>query len=212
MKKLLKELKTPFLISISFLVICGIVYPLLLTGIGQLTFPEKANGSLIVADGKIVGSKLIGQDFTDSKFMKGRPSAINYNVYTLQEKEENLYQGVKSGSDNFASSNPKLKERIQQKAEEIIKNNPRVEKKDIPIDLITSSGSGLDPHISLKAALIQIPALSQTTGISVAKLEDIVEQNLKHKDSSVFGEQIVNVLGVNLAIAKELNQIKDISK
>lgn len=212
MKKLLKELKTPFLISISFLVICGIVYPLLLTGIGQLTFPEKANGSLIVADGKIVGSKLIGQDFTDSKFMKGRPSAINYNVYTLQEKEENLYQGVKSGSDNFASSNPKLKERIQQKAEEIIKNNPTVEKKDIPIDLITSSGSGLDPHISLKAALIQIPALSQTTGISVAKLEDIVEQNLKHKDSSVFGEQIVNVLGVNLAIAKELNQIKDISK
>lgn len=212
MKKLLKELKTPFLISISFLVICGIVYPLLLTGIGQLTFPEKANGSLIVADGKIVGSKLIGQDFTDSKFMKGRPSAINYNVYTLQEKEENLYQGVKSGSDNFASSNPKLKERIQQKAEEIIKNNPKLEKKDIPIDLITSSGSGLDPHISLKAALIQVPALSQTTGISVAKLEDIVEQNLKHKDSNVFGEQIVNVLGVNLAIAKELNLIKDISK
>ncbi len=212
MNKLLKGIKTPFLITLVLFVICGLIYPLLLTGISQLAFANKANGSLITINGEIVGSSLIGQEFIDSRFMKGRPSAVNYNVFTLEDKESGSYNGVSSGSNNYASSNPELVNRVEEDMAKFLKDNPTIKKEDIPTDLLTASASGLDPHISPKSAFVQIPALAQTTGLNQDRLLEIVNSNTNEKLLGIFGEETVNVLKVNLQIAEDLglliNRIK----
>lgn len=205
MNKLSKGLKTPFLVTIALLLICGLVYPLLLTGISQVIFPNQANGSLISANGKTVGSALVGQDFTDARFMKCRPSAVNYNTYTQEDKENGNYTGVSSGSKNYAPTNQELSKRVQEDIAEFSKENPSIKKEDIPTDLLTASGSGLDPHISPKSAAVQIPALVQSTGLSEDRLKEIVKDNTQGKSLGIFGEETVNVLKVNLQIAKDLN-------
>lgn len=204
MNKLWKGIKKPLLVTLVLLFVCGIVYPLLLTGISQLLFPKKANGSLVIVDGKAIGSELIGQDFTDERFMKCRPSAVNYNTYTMEEKESGTYTGVSSGSKNYAATNPDLVKRVEADMEEFLKANPSVSREDIPTDLLTASGSGLDPHISPEAARIQIPALVNSTGLSEARLTEIVKEHTKGKFLGIFGEETVNVLMVNLQIAKEM--------
>ncbi|MEG2018059.1 MAG: K(+)-transporting ATPase subunit C [Clostridium sp.] len=195
--------------SLVLLLICGIIYPLAMTGISQVMFGDKANGSIVEVDGKLVGSEIIGQDFKDDRFMKCRPSAVNYNTYTEAEKASGEYEGVASGSTNLAPSNEKLKERVENDMEEFLKKNPSIQKEDIPADLLTASGSGLDPHISPKAAEIQIPALSKATGLDVGVLEKIVADNTQGKFLGIFGEKTVNVLKVNLDIAKELGIIEE---
>ena len=160
MRKMLNGLKKIVIFSVVLLVLCGIIYPLVVTGISQVLFPNKANGSIIEVNGKEVGSELVGQDFTDEKFMKCRPSAVNYNTYTAEEKENGTYAGVSSGSDNYAPSNPELITRVEEDMAEFLKNNPDIEKEDIPTDLLTASGSGLDPHISPESAKIQVANLS----------------------------------------------------
>jgi K+-transporting ATPase ATPase C chain len=205
MNKLSKGLKTPFLVTIALLLICGLVYPLLLTGISQVIFPNQANGSLISANGKTVGSALVGQDFTDARFMKCRPSAVNYNTYTQEDKENGNYTGVSSGSKNYAPTNQELSKRVQEDIAEFSKENPSIKKEDIPTDLLTASGSGLDPHISPKSAAVQIPALVQSTDLSEDRLKEIVKDNTQGKSLGIFGEETVNVLKVNLQIAKDLN-------
>ncbi|MDQ0205009.1 K(+)-transporting ATPase subunit C [Pectinatus haikarae] len=204
MSAFLKEIKTQFMITIVLLLLCGLVYPLLLTGISQLFFPSQANGSLIVENGHAVGSELIGQDFSDPRFMKNRPSAVNYNTYTQEEKDGGDYTGVSSGSKNFAPTNPDLTERVTADIMKFTAVNPTINKEDIPADLLTSSGSGLDPHISPKSAAIQIPALVRSTGLSREILENIVKKNTQNKLLGIFGEETVNVLKVNLEIAKVL--------
>lgn len=205
MNKLLKGIKTPFLVTLVLLLICGLVYPLLLTGISQIIFPKQANGSLITADGSTVGSAIIGQDFTDARFMKCRPSAVNYNTYTKEDKENGNYTGVSSGSKNYAPTNQELSKRVQEDIAEFLKSNPSIHKEDIPTDLLTASGSGLDPHISPEAAAVQIPALAQSTGLTEDRLKEIVKDNTQGKLLGIFGEETVNVLKVNLQIAKDLN-------
>ncbi len=204
----LKGIKRPFLVTIVLLLICGLVYPLLLTGISRIIFPRQANGSLITVNGQAVGSKLIGQDFTDTRFMKCRPSAVNYNTYTKEDKESGKYTGVGSGSKNYASTNPELVKRVEADITEFLKANPSVMKEDIPTDLLTASGSGLDPHISPASAAVQVPALVEATGLSKETLEAIVKENTQGKLLGIFGEETVNVLMVNLDIAKELGLIK----
>lgn len=204
MKNGLKIAKNVILLTLILLLVCGILYPLLVTGIGQLIFPKQANGSLILVDGKVVGSQLIGQDFKDDCFMKCRPSAVNYNIYTQEEKENGTYTGVASGSQNLAPTNKKLVERVEKDIENFLKKNPNIKKEEIPTDLLTASGSGLDPHISPASAKVQIPALAKATGLTEAELTSIVSRHTSGKVLGVFGEETVNVLKVNLDIAKAI--------
>lgn len=208
MSAVLKAIKKPLLITLALLVICGFAYPLLLTGISQIFFPSQANGSLITVSGKTIGSSLIGQDFTDSRFMKCRPSAVNYNTYTPKEKADGTYSGIGSGSKNYGPSNPDLKKRVEADIAAFLKANPTIKKSDIPTDLLTSSGSGLDPDISPDSAAVQIPALSKTTGLSEDVLKKIVQNNTHGKFLGIFGTEYVNVLDVNLEIAKAIGLMK----
>ena len=206
-KTCFKGLKKPVLITLILFLICGLIYPLLMTGISQLIFPHQANGSLIEVDGKIVGSELIGQDFTEDYYMKSRPSAIDYNTYTQDQIDSGEYTGVASGSDNLAPTNPDLVKRVEADIQEFLNKNPNVAKEDIPTDLLTASGSGLDPHISPESAQVQLEALVIATGLSIETLEIIVENNTVGKGFGIFGESTVNVLGVNLEIAKLMGKI-----
>src|SRR5471030_906236 len=146
----MKIIKKSILISIVLMVLCGLIYPLVMTGISQLVLNKQANGSMIVVDGKEVGSELIGQNFTDPKFFRGRVSSVNYNTYTeedmkVDENGKAAYSGVSSGSQNLAPSNSALQERVKNDIEDFLESHPGVKKEDIPTDLLTSSGSGLDP-------------------------------------------------------------------
>ena len=201
---MINEIKKPILLTLVLLLICGLAYPVVMTGLSQAIFPEKANGSLIEVNGQAVGSDLIGQDFTDARFMKCRPSAYNYNTYTQADKESGSYAGVASGSQNFGPTNPALTERVEKDMAEFLKSNPSIKKEDIPTDLLTASGSGLEPYISPAAAAVQIPALVETTGLSKEQLESIVKAHTRGKILGVFGGETVTVLRVNLDIANAL--------
>ncbi|HBB29462.1 MAG TPA: potassium-transporting ATPase subunit C [Clostridiales bacterium] len=207
MSSFLKTLKNCFVLTIVLLVLCSIIYPLTLTGVSQLAFNYKANGSLIEINGKIVGSELIGQNFTDSRFFRGRISSVNYNSYTSEDLKNDLYSGVASGSFNYGATNINLHDRVKNDIDEFLKAHSDVKKEDIPADLLTASGSGLDPHISPSSAIIQIPAISKATGLSESQLEKIVEDNTEHKIFGVYGEEVVNVFKANLDIAKLINII-----
>jgi K+-transporting ATPase ATPase C chain len=205
----MKILMTALRISLVLLLVCGLLYPLAMTGIGQLLFPHQSNGSVIWNNGKPVGSELLGQAFSDPRFFHGRVSAVGYNTYTKADtvpdkNGKKAYSGVASGSANLAPSNPALAERVKKEIAEFLKANPGVKKEQIPTDLMTSSGSGLDPHISPAAAKIQIPAIAKATGISIGDLEALVAKYTEGRQLGIFGEPRVNVLKLNLEVAKRL--------
>lgn len=211
-------LRQSLVVTLLLLLLCGLVFPVLLSGISAVIFPSQANGSLIYADGRAVGAANIGQDFTKPYFMKGRPSAYNYNTY-YEDAQGNQYcgdgsafAGPGSGSNNYAPSNPALIERVEADIEAFLEANPDVKREDIPADLVTASGSGLDPHITLQSARIQLPALAAASGLSEEELERIVENNTEGKLLGIFGEETVNVLGVNLDIAKAMGLVEDASR
>lgn len=217
-KSVFSSARQVIIVTLILLIICGLGFPLLLTGISSLIFPKQAEGNLVKADGVAVGSEFVGQDFTEDYFMKCRPSAYNYNTYYEDENGNKYYNdgnefgGLSSGSNNYASSNPELAERVEKDIEEFLEANPGVKREDIPTDLLTASGSGLDPHISPASAEIQIPAISKASGISEEELKKIVEDNTEGKMLGIFGEETVNVLGVNLEIAKEMGIVSNIEK
>jgi len=205
----MKIIKKSIFVSITLMILCGLIYPLFMTGISQLIFNKKANGSMIVADGKEVGSELIGQNFTDPRFFRGRVSSVNYNTYTEEDTKPDesgkaAYAGVGSGSQNLAPSNDALKDRVEKDIADFLSTHPGVKKEDIPTDLLTSSGSGLDPDISPKAAEIQIPAVSKASGISEADLHKIVDKYTEGRSLGLFGEPRVNIVKVNTEIASFL--------
>ncbi|MCJ2001510.1 potassium translocating ATPase, subunit C [Lactococcus piscium] len=208
MKKIIYALKTPFLLTVTFMIICGIGYPLLVTGLGQTLFPYQANGSQIKENGKVVGSALIGQAFTESTYLKGRPSGVSYNTYTAAEKENGHYLGVASGSENLAPSNPNLKKRVAQDMARFLDQNPTIKKQAIPTDLMTASGSGLDPHISPESAKIQVPEIAKASKISEKKLYQLIDAQTTKPVFNFLGTPTVNVLAVNLAIHAQLNTAK----
>ena len=210
--KYITALKKPVLVTLALLVLCGFIYPLFLTGLAQVLFPWQANGSVVAADGVAVGSAIVGQDFTDARFMRCRPSAVGYNTYTEEEKADGTYGGLASGSNNYAPSNPALKERVEADIAAFLASHPGVAKENIPTDLLTASGSGLDPHISPASAEVQVPQLAKETGLSEAGLRKIVAQHTEGKFLGVFGEARVNVLGVNLDIAQALGLLGSTGK
>lgn len=201
---ILKEFRPALLLTLMLFALCGLAYPYALTGVSQLVAAEKAEGSLIVVNGKAVGSHIIGQGFTDPRFMKSRPSAVNYNVYTAAEKADGTYTGVSSGSKNYGNSNPELALRVKNDLTAFLAANPTVKAENIPTDLLTASGSGLDPHISPAAAQVQLAALAENTGLPREQLELMVKNNTSGKIAGVLGEARVNVLQVNLEIARAL--------
>ena len=213
-KNIVKKGVKLFVFSIILMVLCAFIYPLALTGVSQLTMEEKADGSLITADGEYttdpkeaVGSALIGQDFTDDRFFKGRVSSINYNTYTEEQKESGEYAGVGSGTFNYGNSNPDLKARIEESTKEFLATHPGVKKEDIPADLLTASGSGLDPHISPESAEVQIETVAKNSGLSVEEVREIVKNNTEGKTLGILGDETVNVLKCNLEIADRIGLI-----
>lgn len=204
MKSSLSSVRKAFRVTAVLLLICGLGYPLLMTGLAQTIFPHQANGSLITVDGKAVGSEVVGQDFTADCFMKCRPSAVNYNTYTQEQVDAGEYAGVASGSNNYAPTNPDLAARVEADIAAFLKENPNLTAEDIPTDLMTASGSGLDPHISPASAEVQLTKLAETTGLSMDVLENMVAAHTEGKVLGIFGENRVNVLGVNLEIAKQM--------
>ena len=213
MKNFLHNTKRAVLVTVVLMIICGLIYPLVLTGISKVMFPRQAEGSLIRVDGKVVGAETIGQEFTEDYYMWGRPSAYHYNTYTEDENGNLVYSdgtefaGVSSGSNNYAPTNEALTERVENDMEKFLERNPEVKAEDIPTDLLTASGSGLDPHISPESAQIQIPRIAEASGLSEEKVEEIVSEHTEGKLLGVFGEETVNVLMVNLDIAKEMGVI-----
>ena len=208
MKEIIKK---SILLSIVLLILCGLVYPLSMTGLSQVLFNKKANGSLVTFDGKVVGSELIGQNFTDERFFRGRVSSINYNTYTEADTKPDAegkiaYSGVTSGSQNLGPSNPALAERVKADMKAFLKSHPDLKESEVPTDLLTSSGSGLDPEISPEAAKIQVETVSKATNISKKDLETIINKYTKGRTLGVFGEDRVNVLMVNLEIANILKK------
>lgn len=200
----LKELRQALLLSLCLFGLCGLIYPYAVTGAAYLLAPGKAGGSLIFVNGQAVGSELIGQSFDDPRFMQGRPSAVGYNVYTPEDKEAGRYGGVASGSENLSPGNPALIARVKGSMEAFLQAHPGVRAQDIPADLVTASGSGLDPHISPAAARLQIPELARRTGLTRQELELMVQKSSSGKWGGIFGEDVVHVLKVNLAIASAL--------
>jgi len=206
MKEMIKK---SVLLSVVLLVLCGLIYPLAMTGISQVLFNKKANGSMVSLNGREVGSGLIGQSFTDKRFFRGRVSSSNYNTYTkaevLADSKGNVsYTGVTSGSANLGPSNPVLMDRVKKDMAEFLKNHPDLKAEDVPTDLLTSSASGLDPNISPESAKIQISAVSKATNISSSDLSNIIAKNTQGRTLGIFGEPRVNVLKVNLEIANIL--------
>ncbi len=208
-KKFGKSLLKAFAVTLICLVICSFVYPLTLTGISQLTMKNQANGSLIDENGEptnnpeqAVGSVVVGQAFTEPCYFRGRESAVNYNTYTQEDKDSGKYTGVASGSYNYGNSHPELKARIEEDLETFLKEHPDLSAENIPSDLLTASGSGLDPHISLEAATIQIPSIAKHSGLTETELYQIVDRYTEHKVLGIFGQEKVNVLKCNLEICK----------
>lgn len=172
--------------SIVFIILCGIIYPLACTGIAQLLMPYHANGSIIKdSAGNAIGSELIGQKFADPKYFLGRVSSIDYKAEA-------------SGSNNYAPSNPDMLQRTQDSIEAWKKENPDVPISNLPIALITNSGSGLDPHITPQSAEVQISRISKLTGVSAGQLQQLVDKHTEGRDLGVFGEPRVNVLKLNI--------------
>lgn len=166
--KVIKSLRAPVLVTLVLLLICGLIYPVVMTLMSQALFPSQANGSIIYVDGQAVGAKNVGQDFTDPRFMRCRPSAYQYNTYTVDEEGNKFYNdgseyaGVASGSNNYGASNPALAERVQGDIDEFLAEHPDLTVEDIPTDLVTASGSGLDPHISLPLRLCRFRSWRRT--------------------------------------------------
>jgi potassium-transporting ATPase KdpC subunit len=180
----------PALVSLVVLtVLTGLLYPLVVTGIAQVLFPHQANGSLIVKDGKAVGSALIGQPFDDPKYFWGRPSATSPFPNNA---------GASTGS-NLGPTNPALKKAVQDRIDALRATDPD-NQAPIPVDLVTASGSGLDPHISPAAALYQVHRVAKVRDKDEAALRQLVEQYTEGRQFGFLGEPGVNVLRLNLAL------------
>jgi len=185
----LKSTRTAIITIALFTLITGVVYPLLVTGVAQVVFPGKANGSLLKKEGKVVGSELIGQQFSDPKYFWSRLSATSPFAYNAS---------ASSGS-NYGPLNPALldgaKKRIQDlRAADTSNTQP------IPVDLVTASGSGLDPHISIAAASYQIRRVARSRNLAVEQVQSLVDQNTEGRQLGFLGEPRVNVLKLNLAL------------
>lgn len=192
----MKELKKTLGIFIVFSIICGFIYTGVCTVIGQTIFKDKANGSMIEINGEVYGCELLGQQYEDENHMWGRVMNIDVSTFVDEEGNPLLY----AGPTNQTVATDDYEQVIASRIEKLEKYNIVVEGKKIPVDLVTCSGSGLDPHISLNSALYQVPRIASNNNMSEAEVMNIIEKCTEHKLLGIFGEETVNVLKVNLML------------
>jgi potassium-transporting ATPase KdpC subunit len=181
-----KNLITAFLMTITTTILLGVLYPLLITALAQVLFKDKANGQILTRNGEAVGSRIIAQPFTSAKYFHPRPSNAG-----------NGYDAANSGGTNLGPSNQKLIDRVQADAKTLHDENPN---QLIPVDLITTSASGLDPDITPAAAEFQIPRVAHERGLQESTLRDLIQKHTAQRDLGLLGEARVNVLELNLAL------------
>ncbi|MCP1967659.1 K(+)-transporting ATPase subunit C [Bradyrhizobium elkanii] len=195
---MLKEIRPAILVLVLLSAITGLAYPLAITGIAGVIFPRQAQGSLIEQDGKVIGSALIGQEFKEDKYFHGRPSATvapdpNDSTKTVPAP----YNAANSGGSNLGPTSKALNDRVKEDVEKLKAENPSA---SVPVDLVTTSGSGLDPDISPDAALFQVPRVAKARSMSEDAVRELVTQNTQGRFAGVLGEPRVNVLALNLAL------------
>lgn len=183
---MVKHLVTATLMTVVTTVLLGVAYPLLVTGLAQAVFPDKANGQLLEQDGRTIGSRIIGQPFTSAGYFYSRPSAAGTG-----------YDGGASSGSNLGPTNKKLVERVAADVARLGAGNPGTA---VPIDLVTTSGSGLDPHVSPAAALFQVRRVARERDLSEDAVRRLVEQHIEGRQLGLLGEPVVNVLLLNLAL------------
>jgi potassium-transporting ATPase KdpC subunit len=195
---MLKEIRPAIVVLVALTLITGLFYPLAMTGIATVIFPYQAHGSMIERDGAVVGSALIGQQFTDDKYFHGRPSATN--TPDPNDPTKNIdapYNAANSGGSNLGPTSKMLADRLQADVDKLKSENPAT---PVPIDLVTTSGSGLDPHISPEAALFQVPRVAKVRNMPEDQVRQLVADQTEGRLLGLLGEPRVNVLALNLAL------------
>ena len=195
---MLKEIRPAIVLLVALTLITGLAYPLAITGIAGVLFPHQAQGSLIERDGMVVGSELIGQVFTDDKYFHGRPSATNTPDPNDPTKNVDApYNAANSGGSNLGPTSKALADRLQGDVDKLKAENPSA---PIPVDLVTTSASGLDPDISPAAALFQVPRVAKARNLPEDRVRALVDQQTEGRLFGLLGEPRVNVLALNLAL------------
>jgi len=195
---MLKEIRPAILVLLLLTLITGLAYPLAITGIAGAIFPRQAQGSLIERDGKVVGSALIGQEFKGDKYFHGRPSATTApDPADASKTVPAPYNAANSGASNLGPTSKALSDRLREDVDKLKAENPGA---SVPIDLVTTSGSGLDPDISPEGALFQVPRVAKVRGMPEDKVRQLVAENTSGRLIGIFGEPRVNVLALNLAL------------
>jgi K+-transporting ATPase ATPase C chain len=195
---MLKELRPALVLIFLFTIITGLVYPFVITGIVQVAFPHQANGSLVVVNGNVVGSELMGQSFSSEKYFHGRPSAtVGPDPKDPSKSVDVPYNAANSAGSNLGPTSKVLIERVAKDVEERKVQNPSAR---VPTDLVTASGSGLDPHISPEAALFQVPRVAKARNLPEDRLRQLVNEHIEGRVLGFLGEPRVNVLALNMAL------------
>jgi K+-transporting ATPase ATPase C chain len=195
---MLREIRPAILVLLVLTLITGLAYPLAMTGIAGVLFPKQAQGSLIEKDGKVIGSALIGQEFKDDKYFHGRPSAtVAPDPADSSKTVPAPYNATNSGGSNLGPTSKALADRVKDDVEKLKAENPSA---SVPVDLVTTSGSGLDPDISPDAALFQVPRIAKTRNLPEGRVRELVIENTKGRLGGLLGEPRVNVLALNLAL------------
>ena len=197
---MLKEIRPALVLLLALTIITGLFYPLAMTGLAGAIFPSQAQGSLIEKDGKVIGSSLIGQVFTEDKYFHGRPSATTApDPKDPTKTTEAPYNASNSMGANLGPTSKALIERVKGDVDKAKAENPTA---PVPVDLVTTSGSGLDPHISPESALLQVPRVAKARNIGEDQLRQLVQEHTEGRLAGVLGEPRVNVLALNLALDK----------
>jgi potassium-transporting ATPase KdpC subunit len=195
---MLKEIRPAIVFILALTILTGLVYPLVMTGIAGTLFPYQAQGSMIEQGGKVVGSALIGQEFTSDKYFHGRPSAtVAPDPNDASKTVPAPYNAANSGGSNLGPTNKALIERVQGDLEKLKQENPSAA---VPVDLVTTSGGGLDPHVSPEAAFFQVPRVAKARDLPEDLVRQLVEQHIEARTLGLLGEPRVNVLALNLAL------------
>jgi potassium-transporting ATPase KdpC subunit len=195
---MLREIRPAIVLVVALTIITGLIYPFVMTGIAGAIFPYQAQGSMIEQDGKVIGSALIGQEFTSDKYFHGRLSATvapdpNDSTKTVPAP----YNAANSGGSNLGPTNKALIERVQGDVDKLKQENPSA---PVPIDLVTTTGGGLDPHISPAAALFQVPRVAKARNLPEDRVRQLVEEHTEGRFLGLLGEPRINVLALNLAL------------
>ena len=201
---MLREIRPAIIVLLALTLITGLAYPLAITGVAGAIFPKQAQGSLIERDGKVVGSALIGQEFKSDRYFHGRPSASTAPDPADSSKTVAApYNAANSGGSNLGPTSKALNDRIKEDVEKLKAENPS---SPVPVDLVTTSASGLDPDISPDAALFQVPRVAKARNLPEERVRQLVEQHVEGRTLGLFGEPRVNVLKLNVALDEATNR------